>query len=223
MGSSALRVGLSMVQRLLCALVLCLTFVHAEVHAQSLGVPTVTPPKSALVPWRAPPSTEPSAEDIARDPSALAGFLDRHPERLTAEGMTPELLISMARLLLEGERVFQAERLLHDGAKRFPDDVEVGRAWVRVAMSLERTEAVLEVLDRMAATHADDASLHYLRGVALIRRQPRRPEDTRAAATAWERVLALSPDFRDADGTTAVQLRSALDRMSADLSGKAAP
>lgn len=130
--------------------------------------------------------------------------------------MEPGLLTAIAQLLLNDGRVFEAERLLHQGLARWPENVDIARRWAGIAVRLNRVEAARPVLERFAPT-STDPSLHYLLGVATIRREPRTEADLRATLAAWEKVVALDPNYIDADGSKAEEIRNAIAKLKADL------
>ena len=56
-----------------------------------------------------------------------------------------------------------------------------------------------------------------------MRREPRSENDLRSALAAWEKVIELKPDYRDVDGSTAEQLRNAIEKLRKDLPAEPAP
>jgi hypothetical protein len=193
---------------------------QAEDAAERLGPRTVAPPASRWVSLQKPafdPQNPPSPEALIRDPKALVAFIDQNPGRLDASQMNAELVLTLTRLLVDADRVFDAERLLAQARAQFPDDWELTRAWARVVLGIGRSNAVSEALERDLVRHPREPTLHYLLGNAWLQTRPRTEISLRQAFTAYARVLALAPDYRDPDGITAPQLRSALSRMGTEL------
>lgn len=186
---------------------------------------TVAPPRTRQVPFEKralAPGEEPNPEALARDPKLLSAWLNEHPEKLDAAKMDPGLLLSVAQLLLVGGRVFEAERLLYQGMERWPENLDIARKWAGIVVRLNRTEAARPTLERIAPLTADP-SVYYLLGTAYIRREPRTETDLRQAVAAWEKVLALNPNYRDVDGSSAEQIRAAVDKLQKDLPAEPAP
>ncbi|MCK6574232.1 tetratricopeptide repeat protein [Myxococcota bacterium] len=186
---------------------------------------TVAPPRSQAISWEKrtlAPGEMPDAETLARDPKLLSAWLEQNPEKLDAGQMDPSLLLSIVQMLLSGSRVFEAERLLYQGMKRWPENLDIARRWGGIVVRLGRTEAARETLDRIAPV-ANDPALYYLLGTIYIRREPRAEPDLRSALAAWERVLALAPDYRDPDGSNAEQIRNAIEKLRKDLPAEPAP
>jgi len=185
---------------------------------------TVAPPRSQSIPWEKrtlAPGETPDAEALARDPKLLSAWLEQNPEKLDVSQMDPALLLSLVQMLLSGSRVFEAERLLYQGLKRWPENLELARRWGGIVVRLGRTEAARETLERIAPV-ANDPALYYLLGTIYIRREPRAEADLRSAL-AWEQVLALAPDYRDPDGSNAEQIRNAIEKLRKDLPTEPAP
>jgi predicted Zn-dependent protease len=183
-----------------------------------LGPQTVAPPKAQRVPFT--PSTltaeqikNGKLEELARDPQALVRFLEADPSRLSAEGRNPADVLNFAQVLLRLDQTFLAERLLGNAARKWPEDVDVTSAWARVLVSLGRPDAAMPVLERDIAARPTDPSLRYLQGRALLGTEPRTPEVEAQAAAAFEKVLALKPDYQDPEGVTAQDLRAIIDRL----------
>jgi tetratricopeptide (TPR) repeat protein len=186
---------------------------------------TVAPPRNQAVSWEKrtlAPGEMPDAETLARDPKLLSAWLEQNPDKLDAARMDPGLLLSIVQMLLTGSRVFEAERLLYQGMKRWPENLDIARRWGGIVVRLGRTEAARETLDRIAP-QANDPALYYLLGTIYIRREPRAESDLRAALAAWEKVLALAPDYRDPDGSNAEQIRNAIEKLRKDLPAEPAP
>ncbi len=180
---------------------------------------TVAPPRSKQIPFEKrslQAGEEPDPAALARDPRLLSSYLDTHPEKLDAKAMDPGLLATISQLLMSSGRYFDAERLLYQGTKRWPDNGDIGRRWASLVVRLGRTEAVRDVLEHLAPTSTDPA-VFYLLGLVHIRHDPRTTDDVRTAVNAWEKVLAMNPAYRDDDGTTPDQIRSGIKRLRRDL------
>lgn len=193
---------------------------RAEDAAERLGPRTVAPPASRWVSLQKPvfdPQNPPSPEALIRDPKALVAFIDQNPGRLDASQMNAELVLTLTRLLVDADRVFDAERLLAQARGQFPDDWALTRAWARVVLGIGRSNAVSDALERDLVRHPREPTLHYLLGNAWLQARPRTEVSLRRAFTAYAQVLALAPDYRDPDGVTALQLRSAVTRMGTEL------
>jgi len=185
-----------------------------------VGAPAVAPPATRWVqvnPTRVDPAVPPSPEAMIRDPKLLIAFIDQHPGRLDAKSMSPPLVLTLTRLLVDADRVFDAERLLSQARTLWPDDWEVTRAWVRVVLGLGRATAALQALEAEAGRRTDDPSLLYLQGNAWLQLRPRTEATLRGAFTAYARLVGVAPEYRDADGVTVAQIRQAVSRMGEEL------
>lgn len=185
-----------------------------------VGAPAVAPPASRWVqvnPTRVDPAAPPSPEAMIRDPKLLIAFIDQHPGRLDAKSMSPPLVLTLTRLLVDADRVFDAERLLSQARALWPDDWEVTRAWVRVVLGLGRATAALQALEAQTGRRTDDPSLLYLQGNAWLQIRPRTEATLRGAFAAYARLVGVAPEYRDADGVTAAQIRQAVSRMGEEL------
>lgn len=168
------------------------------------------------------PGEEPDPATLARDPRLLSAYLDRHPEKLDAKSMDPALLATLSQLLLSGGRYFEAERLLYQGVRQWPENTDIARRWAAMVVRVGRTEAARRVLERLAPTSQEPA-VFYMLGVVFLRHEPRTQEDTQAVVSNWQRTLALNPNYRDEDGTTAEQIRNGIAKLSKDLPPTPAP
>ena len=185
-----------------------------------VGAPAVAPPASRWVqvnPTRVDPAALPSPEAMIRDPKLLIAFIDQHPGRLDAKSMSPPLVLTLTRLLVDADRVFDAERLLSQARALWPEDGAVTRAWVRVGLGLGRATAALKALEAEAGRRTDDPSLLYLQGNAWLQIRPRTEATLRGAFAAYARLVGVAPEYRDADGVTAAQIRQAVSRMGEEL------
>jgi predicted Zn-dependent protease len=170
-----------------------------------------------VTPPRVDPAAPPSPEAMIRDPKLLIAFIDQHPGRLDAKAMSPPLVLTLTRLLVDADRVFDAERLLSQARALWPDDWEVTRAWVRVVLGLGRATAALQALEAQAGRRTDDPSLLYLQGNAWLQIRPRTEATLRGAFAAYARLIGVAPEYRDADGVTAAQIGQAVSRMGEEL------
>lgn len=182
---------------------------------------TAAPPKAKRVPW-VPPGPPLPPEELLKslsDPGAIARYYDAFPEKFLDPKMPSELRLTLARVLLEAERTFEAERLLYEAWKASPTDLVICRAYGRVLVSLGRVDSALKVLQGAKAEHQYDAELRYLLGTAWLGHRPRGPADLQQALAEWQAVLEINPDFTATDGTRASQIQAAVERLKSDLAG----
>ncbi|MCA9537302.1 MAG: tetratricopeptide repeat protein [Myxococcales bacterium] len=180
-----------------------------------LGPATVAPPRQGLVDWH-PPAAVPANADpavLATDPVAFARFIETRPDRLDVARMEPALVLTLAQLLLRADRTFVAEKLLYDAAQHWPERADLTRAWARVLISLGRPQAAERALTAAIARSPGDAILRYLLARAILG-GPRQAETEQKAKAALEAVLEIDPQFRDADGVTAADVRAVIERLA---------
>ncbi len=190
-----------------------------------LGPETIAPPPARMVSV-APAEPLPEKLDpnwFADHSDALARFLAERPDRLEAAKMEPVLLLTLAQILLRGDHTFLAERLLWQGAQRWPDRVEVLRAWSRVLISLGRPSAARAALEKVVALTPADPVAQYLLARSLLSLEPRAPAHDRAARAALTQVLALAPTYRDADGVDAREIKMVIEQLDQQIAGKKPP
>ena len=161
----------------------------------------------------APVAAEIDPEQMARDPARLAAFFRQDPSRLEITRMTPELARMLSGILLRGNETFLAEKLLHNAAKRWPDEVAITRGWARVLLSLGRPEAARRVLEKTVAGAPTDATAQYLLGRAYMSIDPKDPASQKKILAAFEATLAVAPDYRDSDGVGAKEIRAGIDQI----------
>ncbi len=206
-----------------CAAGACLFLATAATAAppldEALGPETIMPPAVARVPRVAPPPLP--AADAALDPAALASdpdlfgrFIEANPDRLDVSLMEPAVALTLAQLLLRGDRTFLAERLLHAAGERWPERVDILRGHGRVLVSLGRPEAALRVLQPAVQRSPGDPALRYLIGRAYLS-LPRSRVSEDAAIQALEAAVEIDPAYRDPEGVSAADIRQVVQRIRA--------
>ncbi|MCB9548830.1 MAG: hypothetical protein H6706_23745 [Myxococcales bacterium] len=178
-------------------------------------MPAVAPVPGEAVPWvPPPPAPETLGAEALRDEGAIVRYLETHPERLGVESMaTPDIAKVMAQVLLRADRTFLAERLLAQATEKWKEDNDLRRAHGRVLLSLGRADAARALLAQVAVAEPEDASTRYLLGRAWLAAEPRTPETDAQALAAFERTLALDPEYRDPDGVTAAMIHDLIRRV----------
>lgn len=182
-----------------------------------LGPPTVLPPRAEQVPLVVPPPL-PAAEEgldpaaLAQDPAMFARFIEADPTRLNVASMEPSVALTLAQILLRGDRTFLAEKLLWDARQRWPERADLLRAHLRVLVSLGRPQATVDAARGAIAKWPGDPALRYLlaRGLLGLRRSPVFEAE---AATALEAVLEIDPSYVDPEGVTAAEIRQVIGRL----------
>ena len=176
----------------------------------------MAPPKASLVALNPKPplAAEVSPEVLATDPAALIQFVEQHPDRLNVEKMDPALVLSLSTVLLQADRTFMAERLLADASARWPERVDLLRAWGRVLVSIGRPTAARALLTTGVQEAPKSAVMQYLLGRACLGERPPSPKNERCALKAFKAVLELEPAFKDPDGITAQDLRGLVAKLS---------
>ncbi|MEZ4468349.1 MAG: hypothetical protein R3F60_02910 [bacterium] len=180
-----------------------------------LTVPAVAPSRGEAVPWvPPPPPPESLGPDALRDEGAIVRYLETHPDRLGVESMSsPDIAKVMAQVLLRADRTFLAERLLAQASEKWKEDNDLRRSHGRVLLSLGRSDAARTLLAAVAAADPEEPSTRYLLGRAWLAAEPRTAETDAQALAAFERTLALAPDYRDPDGVTAAMIRDLIARV----------
>lgn len=205
---------------------LALTAAHAAPPLdEALGPETVIPPRAERVPFRAPPPL-PTADEaldparLANDPELFGRFIEANPARLDVASMEPEVALTLAQILLRGDRTFLAESLLHAARTRWPERADLARAHGRVLVSIGRPQAALDVLRAAVERSPGDPSLRYLVGRALLS-LPRSRANELAAVQALEAAIEIDPRYADPEGVTADDIRQVIARIRADLAAGA--
>jgi len=68
------------------------------------------------------PKAQPSADALAnpdalaRDPGKLVAFLEANPDRMRVKQMEPALVMTIAQILVDGTKLFLAEKMLSEAA-----------------------------------------------------------------------------------------------------------
>lgn len=187
----------------------------------ALGPETVMPPAAERVRWTAPPPL-PAADEtldpaqLASDPDMFGRFIEANPDRLDVDLMQPEVALTLAQILLRGDRTFLAEKLLHDAARKWPERVDLARGHGRVLVSLGRPEAALRVLRPAVQRSPGDPALRYLIGRALLS-LPRSRANEEAAVQALEAVVEIDPGYRDPEGVTAADIKQVAERIRSQM------
>lgn len=182
----------------------------------------MAPTTSERVPWKPPAASAEnlSPEQLAQDPAALIRFVEGRPERLDVANMSPDMALTLVGVLLQADRVFLADRLLHDGLARWPDDADLVRARARVLVSLGRPDAARRLLDEAIARWPGDPVLRYLLARAWLTTEPPSAETARAARAALQAVLEIDPAYVDPDQVTADELRQMIRHLDGQISGR---
>lgn len=190
-----------------------------------LGPETLVPSQAARVEYApaAPVAEEMDPEAMARDPARLALFFRQDPRRLETARMTPELARMLSGILLRGNETFLAEKLLHNAAKRWPEETPLTRAWARVLLSLGRPEAARRVLEETVAAAPKDPTAQYLLGRAYMSIDARDPASQDKILAAFEATLAAAPDYRDSDGVGANEIRAGIEQIRRNRDPRAGP
>lgn len=215
------RVGLA--TGLLAAAVCCAPAIAAPPLDEALGPETIMPPAAARVPFTALPPLPAADADfdpaqIASDPELFARFIEANPRRLDVSLMEPALALTLAQVLLRGDRTFLAERLLHAASAKWPERVDIVRGHGRVLISLGRPEAALRSLQPAVQRSPGDPALRYLIARALLS-LPRSAANEQAAIQALEAVIEIDPTYRDPEGVGAADIRQVIQRMRAAPGG----
>lgn len=182
-----------------------------------LGPATVLPPRAERVPL-VPLPPLPKAEagldpaKLAQDPVMFARFIEADPSRLNVATMEPAVALTLAQILLRGDRTFLAEKLLWDAHTRWPDRADLLRAHARVLISLGRPQAAVDAVAGAVERWPGDPSLRYLHARGLLALQ-RSPVNAAAAARALEAVLEIDPNYVDPEGVTADEIRQVLAQL----------
>lgn len=182
-----------------------------------LGPETVLPPRAAQVSL-APLPPLPKADEgldparLAQDPVMFARFIEADPTRLNVATMEPAVALTLAQILLRGDRTFLAEKLLWDARERWPDRSDLLRAHARVLVSLGRPQAAVDAVAGAVERWPGDPSLRYLHARGLLALQ-RTAANEAAAARALEAVLEIDPNYVDPEGVTAEEIRQVLARL----------
>lgn len=188
------------------------------------GKDTIMPPTAARVPFVAPtplPAVDEALDPqtLANDPDLLGRFIEANPKRLDATDMEPEVALTVAQILLRGDRTFLAERLLWSAMRRWPERADIIRAHARVLISLGRPDAAIRELRGAIQLSPGDPAARYLLGRALLT-LPASTTSEAQARTAFEAVLEIDPNYRDPEGVGAADIRRVLTRLREGRSGR---
>jgi predicted Zn-dependent protease len=192
-----------------------------------LGPETVLPPRGTRVAFVAPAPLPSDREGLdparlAQDPDMFGRFIEADPSRLDTASMEPAVALTLAQILLRGERTFLAEKLLFDASRRWPERSDLSRAHARVLISLGRPQAAVDVLGAAIERVPGDASLRYLLARALLG-LPRNGVNEGAALVALEATLEIDPQYVDPEGVTAEEIRQVIGRLRAPAAAPVGP
>jgi len=202
---------------LICACALARPALAAPPIDEVLGPETIMPAAVDRVPM-VPPQPLPAADDtldpaqLANDPELFGRFVEANPARLDVSLMQPEVALTLAQILLRGDRTFLAERLLHAASQKWPARVDILRGHGRVLISLGRPGAALRTLRPAVQGSPGDPALRYLIGRALLS-LPRSRANEQAAIAALEAVVEIDPGYRDPEGVTAADIEQVVQRI----------
>lgn len=158
-----------------------------------------------------------SPEFFSKNPMAVVAFVEAKPERLDPKTMTPELVITLARVLVRGDRPFLAEKLLGEATTLWPKGLLVGLAHARVLRRLGQPHAALRCLEALVKFAPDAAEIYFLRAGALLEVDNTDPVRLKAARDALGKTLALEPGYQDAEGDDANSVRYQLKQIDLRL------
>lgn len=178
----------------------------------------VAPPPQAwhrLKPAPAPPPADQlGTEQLLHDPDALVRFIEANPERIQGAQMPPDLALTLARLLLQAQHLFTAQQLLAEASAAHPEDLQLAALYVQVLTSLGQPAPAIAHAQALVERQPEQALAHYLLARALLGTEPESPHRLRAAIASLEQTLRLAPNFQDAQGVTAPQLRDLIERLN---------
>jgi tetratricopeptide (TPR) repeat protein len=190
-----------------------------------LGPETMLPAASRLVNWVqtstiVDPAGKIAPEDMVRDPKKLIEFIEGRPDRLDVSKMDGALALTIAGVLIEGGAWLTAERLLFDGTKLWPNRADLRTTHGRVMIQLGRPNAALETLNKAVEAAPDNATVHFLRALAMLRIQPVTTKRRQESLAELVKVLELEPGFRDGSGWTAADVKSQIRQMKSGRPAK---
>ena len=156
-------------------------------------------------------------KNILKDPQTLVRFLKANPDRLSIDAMNPALVLTIARILVEGDALFLAERLLFMATEKWSDRPDLSREHARMLIQLGRSSAASRILKKTVGLEPENVTGHFLYAFATVRRKPMLAEHRKLAIKHFQIVLKLDPDFVDQSGWTTSNIRNQLDRMTKAL------
>lgn len=206
------------------AAVLSTSALAAPALDDALGPETVMPSAVDRVPFTPPPPLPAADTDLdparlASDPELFGRFIEANPARLDVGLMEPEVALTLAQILLRGDRTFLAERLLDGARQKWPERADVARGHGRVLISLGRPSSALRVLQPAVTVSPGDPALRYLLARALLALPPSAANE-QAAIGALEAVLEIDPGYRDPEGVTAADIRQVVGRLRQPPGGR---
>ena len=184
------------------------------------------PPKAELVPMKGETALSadlnPDADSMAKDPLVLIEFLKENPDRLNVSRMNPALVLTMTELLLNGHAWVLASKLLHQAVAKWPERNDLRRSYGRVLIQLGRPDYALTVLKPIP--EKSDAEASFLVGLATVRSNANSADKAQRAIRAFQETLSIEPNYVDASGWTARDIKNQIDRMTGSAqSSSAAP
>jgi len=181
-----------------------------------LGPSAAVPGESQRVEYQ--PKAQTSAEALsnpdalARDPGKLVAFLEANPDRMRVKQMEPALVMTIAQILVDGTKLFLAEKMLSEAAAHWSDRPDLKRALGRILIRLGRPNAARRTLSAAVLLAPSDAESHYLLGRAAIRCEPFTDALQDEAIKAFEMTLSISPTFTDGQ-VDANEVKNQLDAL----------
>ena len=184
---------------------------------------SLTPSPNSITPYAADGEVNPlkglSPEQIIGDPKRRVAFVQKNPERLDPKSIEPAVIMTISQLLMESGAWLSAERLLDGAVRLHKDRSDLQRAHARVLIQLGRPNSALRSLEKTIELNADKAEFHFLLGLAVLRVEPALKNRQARAVEAFQRVLELSPNYRDPSGWGAQDLRTQLQRLGSSVGG----
>ena len=181
-----------------------------------LGPERPLPPASTRVQYQPADElkdTDLQPKNILKDPQTLVRFLKANPDRLSVDAMNPALVLTISRILVEGDALFLAEKLLFLARAKWSDRPDLSREHGRMLIQLGRSNAAATILEKAVEVEPRNVSNHFLYAFASVRRKPLTANHQAVAIKHFQMVLQLDPNFRDQSGWTASNIKNQLDRM----------
>ncbi len=188
----------------------------AFAQAEKSGRAGALPPKAELIPMKGETAKSaelnPDADSMAKDPLVLIEFLKENPERLDVGRMNPALVLTMTELLLNGHAWVLASKLLHQSVAKWPERNDLRRSYGRVLIQLGRPDYALTILESIP--NKSDAEASFLVGLATVRSNANSADKVQRAIRAFRETLSIEPNYVDASGWTARDIKNQIERMA---------